>query len=548
LLHCSIAVKFSNETMKQLNNEKLFAFILGRETKIARLELESVLRRFCFCSDKNNPESCRGMDYSILSVVDNVAIIKIEPHRSFTQIDADNFTTYNLQPTTLIKLLGGTVKIFEIVGMGSNNLIDDIVKIVQENSIDMSGKLNFGISDYRSNEVRTKLESSRPKVSNDINKIGLSVKKILKKSHNTRFIALRDSNELSSIVSYKNKLDSKGVEIGLFEISNSKFLISNQIPNPNDPKANKLIPNSCFLGRLVAVTNPEEWSKRDYDKPRGDKYSGMTPPKLARMLLNITLSRSTNIEARSTKQTQNSKIENLKHVSDFGFRISDLRPVVVDPFCGSGNILMEAAMLGCEVVGFDISEKAVNDTKSNINWLQQNFQLSISNFQSRPNSQISNSKFSNNNATIQQCNNAKIFQADATKFDFSLIFANKLIPNKLIPVIVTEPYLGQPKKFAPSMNAARGEYQKVKNLYLDFLKNLQVNSYPSRLARAEADNLQVICVIFPLVETQEGKQFSLLNECIDEIKEMGYTLVCEPFVYGREYQVVKRQVVLLQLT
>ena len=97
---------------------------------------------------------------------------------------------------------------------------------------------------------------------------------------------------------------------------------------------------------------------------------------------------------------------------------------------------------------------------------------------------------------------------------------------------MTEPYLGQPKKFKPTLNAVRGEYSKVKPLYLDFLKNVSGIRY----------HVSCMGIVFPLVETVEGKQFSLFSECIDEIKEIGYTLMCEPFVYGRDYQVVKRQI------
>ena len=57
----------------------------------------------------------------------------------------------------------------------------------------------------------------------------------------------------------------------------------------------------------------------------------------------------------------------------------------------------------------------------------------------------------------------------------------------------------------------------------------------------------VLCLVFPLIETLDKGRFSLCNESVDEIKKLGYTQIHSSFVYGRDYQVVKREIVLLQL-
>ncbi|GAH05156.1 unnamed protein product, partial [marine sediment metagenome] len=41
---------------------------------------------------------------------------------------------------------------------------------------------------------------------------------------------------------------------------------------------------------------------------------------------------------------------------------------ILDPFCGSGTLLMEAAMLGMKVIGVDINGDQVQGTKSNLSW------------------------------------------------------------------------------------------------------------------------------------------------------------------------------------
>lgn len=87
----------------------------------------------------------------------------------------------------------------------------------------------------------------------------------------------------------------------------------------------------------------EAFSNRDYGRPQRDAKSGMLPPKLARMMLNLA----------RTPETE----------------------TVLDPFCGSGGVLMEAALMGLHAVGVDKSPKAVNDAAANGEWLQGRFGL-----------------------------------------------------------------------------------------------------------------------------------------------------------------------------
>jgi tRNA G10 N-methylase Trm11 len=190
--------------------------------------------------------------------------------------------------------------------------------------------------------------------------------------------------------------------------------------------------------------------------------------------------------------------------------------LVVDPFCGSGSVLMEAMMLGCDVIGSDISEKAVADSKLNLEWLSKNYQIPD--------------------------NKYRVFEEDATNEEL----VNKIHNSKFIIhnssqqlVVVTEPYLGCPKKFKQTYASAEREYLKIKELYINFLSNIKqltINDTPL-----------TICLAFPLIETFENKKFSLYRHSVDEIRKLGYTQACEPFVYGRDYQVVKREIVLLRL-
>jgi len=83
----------------------------------------------------------------------------------------------------------------------------------------------------------------------------------------------------------------------------------------------------------------ERFFERDFGRPAADAKSGMLPPKLARMMVNLASA---------------SKNETL-----------------LDAFCGSGTILTEAATLGfAKLIGSDISERAVSDTQKNSDWIK----------------------------------------------------------------------------------------------------------------------------------------------------------------------------------
>ncbi len=100
-----------------------------------------------------------------------------------------------------------------------------------------------------------------------------------------------------------------------------------------------IIDNVVYVTR--AIQPIEEMTERDYGRPQPDGFNGMLPPKLARMMVNLTM--------------------------------PEKDSVLLDPFCGSGTLLGEAISLGLKkVIGSDLSRKAVEDTAKNLDWLQKN--------------------------------------------------------------------------------------------------------------------------------------------------------------------------------
>ncbi len=99
------------------------------------------------------------------------------------------------------------------------------------------------------------------------------------------------------------------------------------------------------IGRVTNVQNIESYTKRDRVRPKRDAFVGMLPPKLAQTMINI----ATNAADTST--------------------------VVLDPFCGTGVILQEAALMGYSVYGTDVSEKMIRYSRDNLNWAAEQYEI-----------------------------------------------------------------------------------------------------------------------------------------------------------------------------
>ncbi|UCE10192.1 MAG: methyltransferase domain-containing protein [Candidatus Thorarchaeota archaeon] len=94
--------------------------------------------------------------------------------------------------------------------------------------------------------------------------------------------------------------------------------------------------DTLYIGRTVVVYDSQLQQYRDESRPYVSAEIS-TSPKLCRTLLNLA-----------------------------GARTGD---VVLDPFCGTGTILMEAAMLDMKCIGIDNNAEAVRGARSNLKWL-----------------------------------------------------------------------------------------------------------------------------------------------------------------------------------
>ena len=188
--------------------------------------------------------------------------------------------------------LAGVVKV-GMVFLQKDNL-SDIASIISEKLIKtQKNKLVFGISLYNINV--------------DIYPICKEIKsKLLSAGIAPRYILPQTDNKLSSVVVKKQHIEET-------------IIINYQ--------------NSYYFSHTEAVQNFEDWNYRDYDRPYADPKSGMLPPKVARMMINLTEGRT-----------------------------------LLDPFCGMGTILAEGLSCGYKVIGSDKSPATIASPEKNLSW------------------------------------------------------------------------------------------------------------------------------------------------------------------------------------
>lgn len=249
-----------------------------------------------------------------LSIAELAAVLDLKK----TNLVASDFliweTDTEINPETLISRLGGIIKIGiikeEIADSDYEKLLKaiyDIASIKKYQS--REGKFNFGFSDYGKFQFNKK-------------DFGLKLKKYFSTEKiSSRFVISREKT-LSSVVVAQNKLITRGIEFVLTKDE-----------------------NKILIGETLAVQPFKDLSRRDFGRPARDDLSGMLPPKLAQIMINLA-------------------------------QVRDMEALVIDPFCGSGTVLSEALLMGYKhLLGSDISVKAIDDTYKNISWIKELYNI-----------------------------------------------------------------------------------------------------------------------------------------------------------------------------
>jgi tRNA G10 N-methylase Trm11 len=251
--------------------------------------------------------------------------------------------------------LGGSIKFAQVQQLSEKSLDAYFTETIQERLTE--NKFHVGLSIY-SGDKSVSQQQLREKVK-EVRRQIFTIKTELKEAGNSfRYVESKDL-QLSSVVVRKNHLiDKRGVEFMIIEM-----------------------PNELWVGPTLAVQDFEAFAQRDHARPFRDDRSGMLPPKLARTMLNLT------------------------------GKVIDEEVTVLDPFCGSGTVLQEAALLGArKVLGSDLNKRAVMDSLGNLSWLKQQHELKT---------------------------DIRVEQVDVAEL-------TTWLPENFVDIIVTEPYLGAP--------------------------------------------------------------------------------------------------------
>ena len=305
----------------------------------------------------------------------------------------------------------------------------------------------------------------------------MKLKKILTRHQRSVRIVLGDTAVLSTATSLHNGLSGK------------------------NPKKCELIKVENDWYKVIGVQDIDAYARRDQGRPRRDAKVGMLPPKLAQILINLC---------------------------------GPLKPgsVILDPFCGTGVVLQEAILMGYSAYGTDLSERMVEYSKVNLEWLV------------RGNPERGSARTSAGRpwqTAPWDADDPEGRRAGRTRPENQLfqVHPGNAIDHKWskIDAIACEGYLGKPMNKIPSEMELKEQKQETKAIILGFLKNL---------APQISKNTPVTIAV-PAWLRENGHYERL--EIIDEIENMGYNVenkTREGLLYHREGQIVARDIIILR--
>lgn len=361
---------------------------------------------------------------------------------------------------SLMNQLGGTVKLGNIIHTCPIDKLD--ANLIANLIAPASLKENAG----RSLDFGLTVYGSQK-----FQRLPIQLKKELKaRGYSVRWVTGKNSEPLSPAAVAKCKLT---------QASNADLCLS--IAN-----------NTVFIGKTTHVQDADAWSKRDYDRPKRDSKNGMLPPKLARIMVNLA-------------QTPDNGL-------------------LLDPFCGSGTILMEAALATSakQIIGSDIESKQISYTDKNNDWLLREKIISGTDHK----------RF-------------RTFTTDVRKL-------KKFIPSESIDTIVTEGYLGPLLQGNESPKQLKTNAEEVQNLWIDSLKAL----------KPLLKNTATLIIITPTYKTKRGTASVDLTANLNELgyKKSKFVVPTRhaskalqaqrnskfELSYGRENQFIKRNINILK--
>lgn len=375
------------------------------------------------------------------------------------------FNTVNPIDAGLIDDLGGSVMIAERITEADVSM-DDIPKLMSGEVSKVKKKVTFGLRCY--NVPRGDIKTAYRKGKEEMKRQGRPCRYIGNDKKAAAVALLRDSEVITG---------KKGVE--LFVVQRSHEL---------------------WVGKTIGIQDIDAYTHRDIEKPVRDTTVGLLPPKLAQIMLNFGGWMAREALPEEEKKKNAARKRKKKKIY-----------TVLDPFCGTGVILMECLLRGWHVEASDSALKAVNGSKKNLEWLRKEKKI------------------------LKKDVSEHVAKHDATK-----AFSFKSLPD----VVVTETSLGPSLSKKPNKTELKKLVKEAEKLEEAFLMN----------AAATLPGVPLVCM-WPF--WRMGNENIRLEKTWAALEKAGYEAVLPDgiasenperpsLLYQRKDQFVGREIVMLQ--
>ncbi|MFH0929275.1 MAG: DNA methyltransferase [Candidatus Aenigmatarchaeota archaeon] len=222
-----------------------------------------------------------------------------------------------------------------------------------------------------------------------------------------------------------------------------------------------------YIGVTRALHNPFEYQKRDMERPEQRPIFSI-PPRLANILINLS-----------------------------GAKPGDL---LLDPFCGIGTILQEAALRGMRIAGIDKDPSCVEASKINLHWLSEEYKLEI--------------------------DDGMIGFGDATRLSDNFL-------KDSVDAIATEPYLGPPLRGSQRENEVRKIFRQLEPMYAKSLRAM------GRILKKG----KRVAIISPCIRMHKGKAAHFEFQRL--AKAAGFKII-ESVIDAEKRHVTQREIFIIE--
>ncbi len=384
-----------------------------------------------------------------------------------------------------IQTFGGLIKsgkvILNIPASNWRQISDKIIFECTKQWSNFGGKITLGISAYNFQIT-----------AREVQKIGITLKQRLKKSNVSMRLIPNTDVALTTATSHHNKLGLSDNKVELLIVRTNN--------------------NQTIVALSTGSQNITAYSKRDQARPMRDAFVGMLPPKLAQIMINLAVGskadganfQSGPLEPEFVKAPGPLTDAARRRTATESSNSSDLQRsiTILDPFCGTGVILQEAALMGFSVYGTDLSEKMIRYSRDNLNWLADTHHIQFEWY---------------------------LHEDDAMTAKW----------RQPINAVICEGYLGQPFSAPPSPAKLAEVVKNCDHIITEFLKNL----------RSQIEPGTPVCVAVPAWRDKDG-HFTHLP-ITNNVGRFGYkpyefmNVSQNDMIYYRTDQVVARELLVM---